>query len=111
MRIFTGIKKYLRILGFLKYEHPNAKIEKAISIFQKIVLFCGSPLFISSPIRFFLFRAETFFDKTYSISIFILAFATIAEYWILIWKREQLLELFTQFESKISERNIEQKAK
>lgn len=104
METFIGIRNFLRIPGFLKFEHPNAKIKKAINICQKIVLFCGSPLFILSPLWFFFFRAETFYEKAFSFGFSISIFFVIINYGILTWRREQILDLLTQFESKIIER-------
>lgn len=105
MEIFIGIKKLLRILGLLKFEHPNPRIEKAIYIFQKFFLFCCSPFLFLPPLWFLFFRAETFFEKTYSALISVLVFFLTIMYYILIWKREQMLELLTQLKSKVYERN------
>lgn len=105
MEIFIGIKKLLRILGFLKFEHSNSRIEKAIYIFQKFFLFCCSPFLFLPPLWFLFFRAETFFEKTYTSLISVLVFLATIMYYILSWKREQMLELFAQLESKVLERN------
>lgn len=104
MEIFIRIKKLLRILGLLKLKHPNAKIEKAISVFQKTIWFTGSILCVSSPLWFLFFEAKTFNEKSFSFvdSIFVF-FSMLSHY---MWNREQILELFTQFESKILERNV-----
>lgn len=111
MEIFIGIKKLLRILGFLKFKHPNSKIEKAINILENIVYFCCAPFFFLSPLSFLFFRAETFYEKTFAFCITIVLFFLTIAYNILIWKRKQILELFDEFESKIIKRNMLKKNK
>lgn len=111
MEIFIGIKKMLRIVGLLKFEHPNAKIEKMVNIFQSFIRFVVTPSFFLSILWFFYFRADTFFEKLFALVHFITFSSMIAEYCILLWKREQILELLTQFESKIRERNFKYKKK
>lgn len=104
MEIFIRIKKLLRILGLLKLKHRNAKIEKAINIFQKIIWFTGSIFCVLSPLWFFFFEAKTFNEKSFSFVDSIFASFSMLSYYM--WSREQILELFTQFESKILERNV-----
>lgn len=99
------IKKLLRSLGFLRFEHSNAKIEKTIDICKKIFWFCCSPFLFLPSLWFFLFRADTFHEKSFSIIVSVMFFFLTIAYYILTWKRKQIFELFTQFESKISKRN------
>lgn len=106
MEIFIGIKRLLRILGLLKFEHSNAKIEKVVNIFHKTVLICGCFLFMLSPLWFFIFRAETFFEKTFSFASLIAVLALVTIHSILMWKREQIFMLFAEFEFEIFKRNV-----
>lgn len=107
MQIFIGIKKLLRIIGFIKLKYPDANTEKIVNIAHNIVIFCGSTCFFLSPLWCLLFEAETFFEKTISFTIFIGLSSTTIAYGMLLWKREQILELFAHFQSKIRERNNE----
>lgn len=111
MKIFIGIKKLLRTFGILKFKHSNAKIEKAINIFQNIVCFCVIPFLFLSPLWFHVFRAKTFYEKSFSFILSFSIFLLTIAYHILKWKREQIFELFTELESKILERNFNKNEK
>lgn len=106
MVIFIRIKTLLCIIGFLKFKHQDAKIEKILNITHDIVIFCCSTCFFLSPLWFSLFHAETFYEISYSFDIFICVLSMEIAYGLLLWKREQILELFAHFEQKILERNV-----
>lgn len=105
MEIFIEIKRLLRILGILKFKHSNAEIGKIINILQNIVCFFGYPFLVLSPLWFHVFVAKTFYEKSFSFTISFSIFLLTISHYILKWKRDKILQLFTQFESKILERN------
>lgn len=104
MEIFVGIKRLFRIFGIMNIEHQNRKIELTINIFQRFVCFFVSTCFILSSMWFFFYRAKTFYEKSFSFTISITTFGIILMYSLLIWKQNQILKSFTQFESTIFER-------
>lgn len=105
MEIFIGITRLLRILGIIKFEHRNSTIEWMISIIQYIIFFCCAPFFFLSPLYFFLYRAETFYEKTFAFCIVNVLFCKAVAYNIMVWRRKQILELHNQFWLTIRERN------
>lgn len=101
MEIFTGIKSDLRRLGCILYDHPYKKL---LNVIHRCLFLITSFLYFSTPLWFFLFKAETFTDYVESYIPTTTGSIAFSTYCCYLWQRKEILELIMEFESMIGAR-------
>lgn len=109
IKIFIGVKRILRLLGYLKFDnHPN---KNAMNIFQNIFCVFALNVFTCASIWFFLFQPETFAERTENVFVIDYMFSVFIAYCIMIVQRNEILDLISQLELQIRKRKIIKKNK
>lgn len=103
MEIFIGIKSLLRFLGLLQTNYPHKKLVQFLLI---ISYCCFSITTTFASFWFFFFEAKTFVERTGSYFIICGFSSAFGIYCVVLMKRTDILELITQLETKMNERNI-----
>lgn len=101
MEIFVGVKKPLKILGFIHFDHSHKRM---IAIILNIFSISVMMLAFLSFVWFFCFETDNIFEKTESVSLFSACFLILTSYCIFLWQRQRILELITEFELNIQDR-------
>lgn len=98
MEIFIKLKRSFRIVGYMLFNHPQAKL---INIIQ--IVFCTSfqIMVLLTHIWFFLFEAKTFSDFADSFLFCSISILTLLTYSVFLWERRRVLSVITEIESLI----------
>lgn len=101
MAIFAGVKHLFLLLGYFPFNHPE---NRRLNIFSKVLCFCSVvPVSISS-LFYFLYGGRTFAERTESFFNFNISSLLFVAYFILLLRRQTVLDLIECFESTIEER-------
>lgn len=101
MEIFVGIKVDMRRKGLLKYDHPCAELIRIAQYFLIIATMVTSSI---TEIIFVVYDAKTFSEKADGLACFVPPFFSCVMYLILLWQRNQILELMKKIQSIINDR-------